>query len=61
MEPSTPTELLRHLTPMDIQWVVEWWRNKAMTNNSFKEDYVILVGASQLFLLSYVLHCLEIW
>ena len=24
MEPTAFTELLKHLTPVDVQWVVEW-------------------------------------
>jgi len=38
------TELLKHLTSVDIQWVVEWWRIKAMSSCGFKENYVSLVG-----------------
>ena len=43
MEPIALTELLKHLTPTDIQWVVEWWRIKAMTSCGFKENCVFLV------------------
>ena len=38
------TELMKHLTPIDIQWVVEWWHIKAMTSYGFKEKCVILAG-----------------
>ena len=43
MDLAMPTELLRHLTSVDIQWVVEWWRIEAMTSCGFKENCIPLV------------------
>ena len=44
MDPVNLTKLLKHLTLINIQWEVEWWRIEAMNSNGFKENYVPLVG-----------------
>ena len=43
MDPTKLTELLKHLTSLDVQWVVEWWHIKAMSSCGFNEKCVPLV------------------
>ena len=43
IDPVKLIELLKHLTFADIQWVVEWWRIKAMYSYGFKENCVPLI------------------
>ena len=49
MDPTKLTEPLKHLTSIDIQWVVEWWRIEAMTSCGFKENCLSLVGLRRCF------------
>ena len=49
MDPVKLTELLKHLTSLDILWVVEWWHIEAMTSCGFKENYVPLVRLRRCF------------
>ena len=44
MDPAKLTEFLKCLTFVDIQWVVQWWRIKVISNCGFKENCVLLVG-----------------
>ena len=44
MDPTQLTELLKHLTSLDVQWVVEWWCIKAMSSCDIKKNRVPLVG-----------------
>ena len=44
MDPTEFIELLKRLSPLGVQWVVEWWRITGMVNYSFKDNYVPLVG-----------------
>ena len=38
------TELLKRLTSLDVQWVVELWCIEAMSSCGLKENYLPLVG-----------------
>ena len=44
MDPVEFTQFLKHLTPLGIQWVVEWWRITRMVNHVFKDNCVPLIG-----------------
>ena len=56
------SELLKHLTFVDIQWAVEWWRIEAMTSFGFKENCVLLVGLCHCsFCLSLSFFCDTMW
>ena len=37
MEPATFTEILKYLTLVDVQWVVEWWHIKAMASYGLRK------------------------
>ena len=43
MDPTKLTKLLKHLTYLDVQWVVEWWHIEAMSSCGFNENCVPLV------------------
>ena len=43
MDPVEFTEFLKHLSPLGVQWVVEWWCIMDMVNRGLKDNYVPLV------------------
>ena len=49
MDPNEFTEFLKCLSPLGIQWVVEWWRIIDMVNHVFKDNCVPLVGLCHCF------------
>ena len=61
MDPAEFTKFLKHLSPLSVQWVVEWWCIMNMVNHGLKDNCVPLVLASPLLLLLYMLHCETIW
>ena len=49
MDPNEFTEFLKRLSPLGIQWVVEWWCIIDMVNHVFKDNCVPLVGLCHCF------------
>ena len=43
MDPTGFTELLKCLSPLGVQWVVEWWHITDMVNRGFKDNCVPLI------------------
>ena len=39
-----PDEFLMRLSPLGVQWMVEWWCITSMANHVFKDNYVPLIG-----------------
>ena len=44
MDPAGFIEFLRHLSPLGVQWVVEWWHIIGMVNHVFKDNCVPFIG-----------------
>ena len=39
-----PDEFLMRLSPLGVQWMVEWWCITSMANHVFNDNYVPLIG-----------------
>ena len=54
MDPVKLTKLLKHLTLVNIQWEVEWWRIEVVNSNGFKGNCVPLVGLHHCLIILHV-------
>ena len=57
MDPTKLTKLLKHLTYLDVQWVVEWWHIEAMSSCGFNEKCVPLVRLRRYSTILHVVLC----
>ena len=44
MDPAKFNEFLKRLTPLGVQWGVDWWRITGMVNRIFNDNCVPLIG-----------------
>ena len=61
MDPAEFTQFLKHLTPLGIQWVVEWWRITRDGQSCLQRQLCSFDWASPSFLLLSKPHCKAIW